>query len=90
MINMFATLIMSATFFTLGLLKIKVLLNKGYDVKISLHYITNKVLSLDSNFIVNSVKCLKFGNSSISMREVIATNFLRGALGSISMIWDWH
>ena len=44
---------------------------------------------------------LKFGKTSISMREVIIPlvfkkdltrkiTFLRGGLGSSSIIWDWH
>ena len=37
---------------TLGLLEIKVFLNKDYDVIISVHDITNKSLSRDSNDIV--------------------------------------
>ena len=47
--------------------------NKGYFFIISAYGITNKILSCDSNFIVNVVK---FGNSSTSMREVIATSIL--------------
>ena len=44
--------------------------------------------------------CPKFGNSKITMREVINTLilqrfdqknlFLRGAPGSSLTIWDWH
>ena len=56
---------------TLGLLKIKVLWNKCYDVIISAYDVTNKILSRDSNYIVDVVMWPKFGNSSISMREVI-------------------
>ena len=38
-----------------SLLKIKVLRNKGYDVMISVHEITNKILSSDSSCIVDVV-----------------------------------
>ena len=38
---------------TLGLLKIKVFGNKLYDIIISVHDITNKILSRDSNSIVD-------------------------------------
>ena len=64
---------MSAKLATLGLLKIKVFWNKGYDVIISVHDVTNKILSRDSNYIVDVVM---FSNSSISMREVIITSIL--------------
>ena len=37
--------------------------------------VTSKVLSRDSNYIVDVVMWLKFGNCSISMREVIVTQF---------------
>ena len=67
---------MSAKMATLGLLKIKVFWNKGYDVIISVHDVTNKILSRDSNYIVDVVMWPKFGNSSISMREVITTTIL--------------
>ena len=46
---------MSAKLATLGLLKIKVFLNKGYDVIISVFDVTNKILSSDSNYIVDVV-----------------------------------
>ena len=62
---------MSAKMATPGLLKIKVFWNKGYDVIISVHDVTNKILSRDSNYNVNVVMWPKFGNSSISMRDVI-------------------
>ena len=71
MIIDYVILIMSAKLATLGLLKIKVFWNKGYDVIISVHDITNKILSHNSNYIVDAVIWTKFGNSGISMREVI-------------------
>ena len=67
---------MSAKMATLGLLKIKIFWNKGYDVIISVHDVTNKILSLDSYYIVDMVKWPKFDNSSISVREVILTSIL--------------
>ena len=73
---MVAILMMSAKMATLGLLKIKVFWNKGYDVIISVHDVTNKILSRDSNYIIDVVMWPKFGNSSISMREVIITSIL--------------
>ena len=73
---MFVTLMMSAKLATLGLLKIKVFWNKGYDVMISSHNVTNKILLRDSNYIVDVVIWQKFGNSSISVTEVIITSIL--------------
>ena len=61
---------MSAKVATLGLLKIKVFWNKGYDVIISPHDITKKFLSRGSNYMADMVMWSKFGNSSISLREV--------------------
>ena len=62
---------MSAKLATLGFLKIKIFLNKGYDVMSSVLDVTNKVFLRDSNYILDVVVCSKFGNSSISTREVI-------------------
>ena len=67
---------MSAKLATPGFLKIKVFWNKGYDVIISVHDFTNNILSRDSNYIVDVVMWPKFGNSSISIREVIITSIL--------------
>ena len=67
---------MSAKMATPELLKIKVFWNKGHDVIISVHDVTSKILSRDSNYIVDVVMWSKFGKSSISMREVIITSIL--------------
>ena len=61
----------------LGILKIKVFWSKGYNVIVSFHD-SNKMLSCDSNYVVNVVMWPKFGNSSISIREVIITSILWG------------
>ena len=71
-----------------------------HDVIVSVHDVNKKILSCDSNYIVDVVMWQKFGNSSISMTEVIITSilygfdlktqFLRGGLGSSSIIWDWR
>ena len=60
----------------LATLKIKVFWNKGYDVIVSVLDVTNKVLSYDSNYIVDVVMWPEFGNSCIFMREVIITSIL--------------
>ena len=67
---------MPAKLVTPGLLKIKILQNKDYDVIIPDYNITNKFLSYDSNYIVDLVMSPKVGNSSISMRDVIITSIL--------------
>ena len=67
---------MSAKIATLGLLKIKLFWNKGYDVIICVYDIINKILLRDSNYIVDVVMWSKFGNSSTSLREVIITLIL--------------
>ena len=64
LINMVTILIMSAKMATPGLRKIKVFWKK------------ENFSTRDSNYIVNVVTWLKFGNSSISMREVIITSIL--------------
>ena len=61
---------------TLDLLKTTVFWNKGYNVIISVHDVTNKIISRDSSYIVDVVMWPKFGNSSIFMREVIITSIL--------------
>ena len=72
---MITILIMSAKMATPGFLKIRVFWNKGYDVIISVHGFTKKVLSRDSNYVV---MWPKFGNCAISMRKVIITSILQG------------
>ena len=44
---------MSAKMASPGLLKITVFRNKGYDVMIYVHDLTNKILSRDSSYIVD-------------------------------------
>ena len=68
---------MSAKLATLRLLKIKIFWNKGYDVINPVYDVTNKVLSRDSNYIVDVMMWPKFGHSSISMREVIVTSIIK-------------
>ena len=67
---------MSAKMATPGLLKTAVFWNKGYDIIISVHGLTKKILSGDSNYMVDVLIRPKFGNSSISMREVIISSTL--------------
>ena len=62
---------------TPGLLKIMVFWNKFYDVIIRIDDVTNKILSRDSNYVVGVIMWPKFGNSSISMKEVITISLLK-------------
>ena len=52
---MVTILMMSAKITTPGLLKIRVFCNNGYDVIISVHDVTNKILSRNSNYIIDVV-----------------------------------
>ena len=61
---------------TPGLLKITVFWDKGYDVIISVNDVTKKNLWGDSNYIVDLFMWPKFGNSIISLREVITMSIL--------------
>ena len=70
---MVTILMMSAKIAILGLLKIKVVWNKGYDVINYVYDVTNEILSRDSNYNVDVVMWPKFGNSTIPMRKVIIT-----------------
>ena len=67
---------MSAKIATPALLKIKVFGNKVYYVINSACDVTNKILSHDSNYIMDVVIWPKFGNSSICMKEVVITSIL--------------
>ena len=93
LINMVTILMMSAKMATVGLLKVTVFWNKGYDVIISVHDVTIQVLSRDSNYIVDVVMWTKFGNSSVSMREVIVTSILFKDLTRKTAFfegWSWY
>ena len=72
-----ATLLMiSAKMATPGLRKIKIFWKEGYDVIIFVNDVTNEILSSDLDYTVNLVTWPKFGNSSISLREVIIISSL--------------
>ena len=67
---------MSAKMATPGLLKITLFWNKDYDVIITVDDVTNKILSRDSNYIVDVFMWPKFSNSSVFMRDVITTSIV--------------
>ena len=50
--------------------------NKGYDLIIPVDDVNNNILSRGLNYIVDVFMWPKFGNSSISMREVTTTSIL--------------
>ena len=75
---MITILMMSAKMATLGLLEIMVFWKKSYDVIICVDDVTNEILSRDLNYIVDLVMWPKFGNSSVSIREIIITWILWG------------
>ena len=67
-INIVTIMMMPAKMITLGLFKIKAFWNKIYDIIVSVYDVTNKILSDDSNYIVDVLMWPKFGNSSISIK----------------------
>ena len=72
---MVTVLMKAAKMATLSLFKIKLYWNRGYDVIISVHDV-NKILSLESNYIVDVVMWPKFRNSIIFASEVMITSIL--------------
>ena len=69
-------LMMSAKMATLVLLKTNIFWNKVYDVMVSVHDVANKILSRNSNYMVDVVMWPKFGNFNITVREVSITSIL--------------
>ena len=61
---------------TPGLLKKTVFWNKGYEVIIPVNDVNYKIVSRDSNYILDVFIWPNLGNSSISMREAITTSIL--------------
>ena len=59
-----------------GPLKIKIFQSKDHNVIIPDYDVTSKILSRGSKYIVEVVMWPKFGNSRISVREVIITSIL--------------
>ena len=69
-------LMMSAKMAAPALLKIKVFWNKGYYFIYSGYDVTKKILSHDSNYIMDVVIWPKFGHSSFCIREVIIISII--------------
>ena len=55
---------MSAKMASARLLKLKIFWNKGYDVIVSVDGVTSRILSSDSNYMVDVIMSPKFGNTS--------------------------
>ena len=76
LLNLVIILMMSAKMATQNLHKLTVFWNEGYGVLNSVDDVINKILWHDSNYIVDLFMWPKFGNSSISMKEVITSSIL--------------
>ena len=76
LINMVIILMMSAKMTTPEFLKITVFWNKRYDAIILVNDASNKILSRDSNYIVDMFMWPKFGNYSTSIKEVMTSSVL--------------
>ena len=57
---------MASKLTTPGLFKINVFRNKDFDIIASVHDVTDKILSRDSNYVVDVIILLNSGNASIS------------------------
>ena len=80
---------MSAKMATLGYVKIKAFWSKGYDVIISVHDVTKKILTRDSNYTVDVVMWLKLGNCSISMKKVWQPQFYKNLTRKTTFFEGW-
>ena len=69
-------LMMSAKMATPEFLKITAFWNKRYDAIILVDDASNKILSCDSNYIVDVFMWPKFGNYSTSIKEVMTSSVL--------------
>ena len=76
--KMVIILVMSAKLASLGVFKIKLCWDKSYEVIVSVHEVTNKNLLRDSNYIADVMRPT-FGNSSISVGEVIINSISQGS-----------
>ena len=77
--KMVIILVMSAKLASLGVFQIKLCWDKSYEVIVSVHEVTNKNLLRDSNYIADVVMRPTFGNSSISVGEVIINSISQGS-----------
>ena len=78
---------MAAILMISGLLTIKVFWNKDYDVIIYVIELTNKILSRNSNYIVDAVMWSKFGKFSIFTKDVIIISILQELNQKKHLFW---
>ena len=78
---------MAAILMISGLLTIKVFWNKDYDVIIYVIELTNKILSRNSNYIVDVVMWSKFGKFSIFTKDVIIISILQELNQKKHLFW---
>ena len=76
LIKKVTSLMMPAKMVTPGLLKITVFWNKGYDVIIYCLWRHQQKVTRNSNYIVDVFMWQKFGNSKVSVTEVIIISIL--------------
>ena len=76
LIKKVTSLMMPAKMVTPGLLKITVFWNKGYDVIIYCLWRHQQNVTRNSNYIVDVFMWQKFGNSKVSVTEVIIISIL--------------
>ena len=69
-IKVIAILMILPKLATPNLLKLNFIWNNCDDIIISVSVVTNKILSLVSNYMLDLVMWPKYGNSNISMEEV--------------------
>ena len=74
---------------TLGLLKIMLLWNKGYDIINFIHDVTHKILSRDSNHIFDGCAWFKFHNLGLTVGMTLAfyTSVEKGLKLKVKKFW---
>ena len=80
---------MSAKMATPGLFKITVFWNNGYDIIIPDDDVTNKVLSRDSNYIVDVFMWPKFSTLEFLWEKLSQTQFYKDLTRKIAFFEDW-
>ena len=85
--KMVIVLMMPAKLASLGIFQIKLCWDKSYEDIVSVHQGTNKNLLHDSNYIADVVMRPTFGNSSISVGEVIINSILQGSHQKNDFFW---
>ena len=84
-------LMMSAKMATPGFLKITVFWDKGYDVTIFVDDVTNKILSRDSNYIVDASCDQSLVTVAFLWEELSQPQFYKGLTRKIAFFekWSW-